>query len=90
MASLRRIKKDIDYLVSEVISDCWVFLYSNPDKNPQEALAIIDDAITLRNDLYSRVNHPNKEAVKAHYKGVNNDLLSGIDSLFERISAIAR
>ncbi|MFR5871999.1 MAG: hypothetical protein ACLUEV_10760 [Alistipes sp.] len=29
MASLRGIKNDIDYLVSEVISDCYMALYFN-------------------------------------------------------------
>ena len=27
MASLRRVKKDIDYLVSEVVYDCYLALY---------------------------------------------------------------
>ncbi|MEA4867129.1 MAG: hypothetical protein EOM61_02740 [Bacteroidia bacterium] len=90
MASLRIIKKDIDYLISEVISDCWTFLYTNPGKSSEEAVAIINDAVTLRNDLYNRVNKPGKEGVKAHYKAINQDLLSGVDSLFHRISDMVK
>ncbi len=35
MASLRGIKNDIDYLVSEVISDCYMALYFN-DQSKRE------------------------------------------------------
>jgi hypothetical protein len=86
MANLRLIKKDIDYLVSEVISDCWTFLYVNQGKNTQEAVDVINEAVELRNSLYERVNHPDKENMKAHYKAINKDLLTGVDSLFNKIS----
>jgi transcriptional accessory protein Tex/SPT6 len=86
MANLRVIKKDIDYLVSEVISDCWTFLYINQGKNSQEAVDVINEAVELRNSLYERVNHPDKENMKAHYKAVNKDLLTEVDTLFNKIS----
>jgi hypothetical protein len=90
MASLRVIKKDIDYLVSEVISDCWTFLYINTDKKTEDVVAIMNDAIALRNDLFERVNARVKENVKAHFKAINKDLLSGVDGLFQRISALTK
>jgi hypothetical protein len=90
MASLRVIKKDIDYLVSEVVSDCWTFLYINPDKKAEDVVDIINDAVKLRNELFERVNNPVKENVKSHYKAINQDLLNGVDSLFQRISALTK
>jgi len=90
MASLRVIKKDIDYLVSEVISDCWTFLYINPDKKAEDVVEIINDAITLRNGLFERVNTPVKENAKAHFKAINQDLLTGVDALFQRMSALTK
>lgn len=90
MASLRVIKKDIDYLVSEVVSDCWTFLYINPDKKAEDVVDIINDAVKLRNELFERVNNPSKENVKAHYKAINQDLLNGVDSLFQRISKLTK
>ena len=90
MGSLRIIKKDIDFLVSEVISDCWVFMYINPDKKTDDAIAVINDAVALRNDLYNRVNAHPTENVKKHYKAVTMDLLKGVDELFVRVSKLTK
>ncbi len=90
MANLRVVKKDIDFLLTEVISDCWAFIYTNPDKKSEEAIEVISDAVELRNNLYTRVNHPDKGSVKASYKAINQDLLKGADGLFVRISKLAK
>lgn len=50
----------------------------------------MNDAIALRNDLFERVNARVKENVKAHFKAINKDLLSGVDGLFQRISALTK
>jgi hypothetical protein len=93
MASVRELKKDIDFLVFEVISDCFVYSNLHPDNNTGELENLISDAVALRNDLIARVNHPdgkdNPKIVKAYYQSISKDLLSGVDNLFERLSAIS-
>ena len=94
MASVRELKKDIDYLVYEVISDCFVFSGLHPDIKSDEISAIISDAVDFRNDLIARVNNPdgtkNPKIVKAYYKSVEKDLLTGVDKLFSRLSAMTK
>lgn len=89
MASIRHIKKDIDYLVSEVVSDCCTFMYLYPEKKQEEALAIINEAIELRNNLIERVNHPEGKA-KLYYKAIFKDLFSGVDAAFKKISGLTQ
>jgi hypothetical protein len=93
MASIRELKKDIDYLVFEVISDCFVYSNVHPDNKTDELTALISDAVEFRNDLIARVNNPdgkdNPKIVKAYYKAVQKDLLSGVDKLFEKLSSIS-
>ena len=92
MASVRELKKDIDYLVFEVISDCFVFSGVNPDNKSEELSVLISDAVNFRNDLIARVNNPdgkdNPKIIKAYYKAVEKDLLVGVDNLFNRLSAL--
>ncbi|MCL2502417.1 MAG: hypothetical protein FWE30_02455 [Bacteroidales bacterium] len=90
MASLRRLKKDIDFLVEEVISDCCTFMYLYPDKKREEAIQIIQDAVELRNRLYAKVNHPQDNPKKLYYKAINRELLEGVDASFEKISGLTQ
>ena len=91
MASLRRIKKDIEYLVNEVIYDCYVALYFNQEKK-DETFGVVEDAVALRNELVEMANHPaekhNKSLVKKHYAFVRNELMERIDGLFEKLSDV--
>jgi hypothetical protein len=94
MASIRGLKKDIDSLIFEVISDCFVYTGVNPDDSAEKVTAIISDAVNLRNDLIARVNNPdgkdNPKIVKKYYKSVEKDLVSGTDKLFMRLSSLKK
>jgi hypothetical protein len=93
MASLRDLKKDIDYLIFEVISDCFVYSGMHPENKSDELSAIITDSVNFRNDLIARVNNPdgkdNPKILKGYYKSVEKDLLTGVDKLFTRLSTIS-
>jgi hypothetical protein len=54
MASIRELKKDIDYLVFEVVSDCLIYANLHSDDNSQRISEIIEDAIDLRNDIQGK------------------------------------
>jgi hypothetical protein len=94
MASVRGLKKDIDSLIFEVISDCFVFSGVHPDNKTDEVSAIITDSVNFRNDLIARVNNPdgkdNPKILKAYYKTLEKDLLSGVDKLFNRLSSLTK
>lgn len=93
MASVRELKKDIEYLIFEVISDCFVYSNIHPENKSDELSVLISEAVEFRNDLIARVNNPdgkdNPKIVKAYYKTVSKDLLVGVDKLFERLSTIS-
>jgi hypothetical protein len=92
MATVRRLKKDIDYLIFEVISDCFNYGSMHPEEKAEEVTGIISDAVELRNDLIRRVNNPlrsdNPKEVRSHFRLVQKDLVVGADKLFGRLSAL--
>ena len=94
MASVRNLKKDIEYLVFEVVSDCFTFAGLYPGKHTDELSDIVEEAIQLRNELYNRVNNTPAEAtdasMKGYYKGVRKDLFKGVDNLFDRLSKVTK
>lgn len=94
MASIRRLKKEIDSMVYEVISDCFTFNELHPEHKSSDVAGIISDAVNFRNDLMHRVNNPDPSAdpkgFKAHYQLIDRDLTEGIDKLCERLSSVSK
>ena len=91
MASLRMLKKDIDYLIEEVVTDSYLALYFHPDKKDQ-VVEIMQNAVNLRNDLFEKANSPaekhNKSLVKKHYAQIRREMFAGVDNLFECLSKV--
>lgn len=79
MASIRGIKNEIDYLVSEVISDGYMALYFNVEKR-DAIVSVIEEAVAMRNNLYEKVNNPadkqNKSLVRKHYAQIRRDMIT--------------
>lgn len=94
MASVRGIKNDIDFLVNEIVSDCYMALYFNGEEKREKIISIIEDAVAFRNDMYYRANHPadkkNRSLVRKHYAQMRRDMMSQIDGMFTKLSEICK
>lgn len=89
MASIRRLKKDIDYLTFSVIGDCFNYGVIT-GKNNAQVSEIVKDIIETRNELHDRVNAgrriEDKKDVKKHYNAIFKDLLIKVDGAFTKLS----
>lgn len=94
MASIRNIKKDVTYLVNEVISDAYVALYFQPASQRDAIFGLIDKAAELNNTLLDRINRPaekhNPSLVRKHYAQIRRELTEGVEKLFGELSEICR
>ncbi len=94
MASIKQLKKDIDDQIFGIISDCLLYSGLYPDSHSEELADIIEDAVSLRNDLFARVNNPdgkdNPQVIKKYFAAVKSDLSEGTDKLCQRLSVITR
>jgi hypothetical protein len=92
MASVKNIKKDIDYLVDEVISDSLLCISMQPVKNKENFIEIINQTVEMRNNLISKVNSAPRIAkrseMKAYYKAIYDELISNADKSFEKLSKL--
>ncbi|MGZ2369401.1 hypothetical protein ACXR6G_06415 [Ancylomarina sp. YFZ004] len=93
MASRRKLKKDIDFLTFEVISDCYNYIYLHPG-NEEKVLEVIKETVANRNNLVARTNHPdgkdNAKLVKEHYKAVFKELIDNTDASFTKLSELIK
>jgi hypothetical protein len=94
MASIRQLKKDIDNQIFAIISDCLLFAGLHPEDHNEEISDIIEEAVSLRNDLFARVNNPdgkdNTALVRKFYASVGADLNAGCDKLCQRLSEVSK
>ncbi len=89
MASRRILKKEIDYLVGEVIGDAQLCLYFKDADRREAIIGVMEDAVALRNDLFARIKPAEKNnasLVRKHYAALRNDLAVRIDGLFTKLS----
>lgn len=94
MSSIRKTKKDVAFVVGEVVANCNMAFYFQPESAHEELIKIVGDAIQLHNDLIDSINNPveknNKSLLKKHYRAVETKLIDQADNLFERISEICQ
>ena len=94
MASIRWLKKEINNLTYEVVSDCFTFLEVNPDKNSKDLQKIISDTILLRNEMISRINQTQKKGTPGLSKvsacGLLTEFYKGIDQSFANLSKLSK
>ena len=56
MANVRNLKKDINYVLGDIIEAVYIWESANPDKDRKKSEAIIDEAIATFDDLIEKVN----------------------------------
>ncbi len=92
MASVRNLKKDIDYLVSLVVVDCFQYISYFDKADKEAATKIVEEIMTKRLELRQRTNHPdgkdNPKLTKSHYRKISEDLLSACDEAYATLGKL--
>jgi len=88
MANVRDLKKDINYVLGDIIEAVYNWELSNTDKDTKKSEAIIDEAIDTFDELIAKVNAKNVENKKAHFKAINQELEKKGRVLIEKINKL--
>lgn len=90
MASIRSLKKDIDFLLSLVLEECMYVVHAYPESDQEKVLEIAGNVITSHRELRLRVNHlngkDNPRLVKEYLKSIVDDLYETADKALEELS----
>jgi hypothetical protein len=91
MASIRRLKKEIDIIMFQVLNDCFYIVEYNPKVDAKAVMQIAGSIIEKHRDFRMRANHPdgkdNPKLVKKYYNGLAADVLDAADQALEDLSA---
>lgn len=91
MASIRRLKKDIDYLTFAVIADSLNCL--SYGKSTDDISQVVENIIETRNVLRNRVNAGKSlkgAEKKAHYKELRKEVMVSVDGAFTKLSELVK
>lgn len=88
MANVRNLKKDINYVLGDIIEAVYVWEYNNTDKDSKKSESIIDEAIEIFDDLIAKVNDKSVENAKSHFKTINKELEEKGRGLIDKINKL--
>ena len=91
MASIRRLKKDIDCLTFAVVDDCLNCLVYG--KSTDDISEVVQQIIDSRNEMRQRVNAgrqiPQTER-RVYYRNICKDLMVSVDGAFSKLSDLVK
>ncbi|MDI9257633.1 MULTISPECIES: hypothetical protein [Flavobacterium] len=88
MASVKNLKKDINFVLGDIIEAVYIHEMTTTGKPSDQSNAIIDEAIASFDALITKVNAKNVENKKAHFKQINAELEQTANQLVEKINAL--
>ena len=88
MGSVKNLKKDINYVIGDIIEAVYLYEMTSTGKPTEATNAIIDEAIRTFDVLVAKVNEKNVANKKAHFKQINKDLEVAANQLVEKINAL--
>ncbi|MBT8263178.1 MAG: hypothetical protein KJO05_10175 [Bacteroidia bacterium] len=89
MASVRDLKRDINYVLGDIIEAVYIWELTNPEKDTKKSEKIIDEAIDTFDDLIAKVNAKDVENRKNHFKAINQELEDRGRKLIDKINALS-
>lgn len=84
MASIKNLKKDIHYVLGDIIDECL----SKDSSKAADAQKIIDDAVDTFDGLIAKIYEKDVENKKAHYSAINKSLEDQANALLERANKL--
>jgi hypothetical protein len=88
MGSVRNLKKDINYVLGDIIEAVYMWEMATPGKPTQASEALIDEAILTFDQLTKKINQRKVEDKKAHFKQINKELEEAATQLVEKINGL--
>jgi capsule polysaccharide export protein KpsE/RkpR len=90
MASKKNLKKDLNYLTNELLTECFTYQFFHVDMDPKQANEVAAFILNNRNDLANRINNienkDNPKLVKEHFKKIRSDFEKSVEALDKLIA----
>lgn len=89
MASIRKLKKEINTVLSDIIEDCYVCQLEGDDKVSVKAEKIIDEAIATFDELIAKLHDKEVKDLKPHIRKIRKTLEEKSTALSNKIDKLS-
>ena len=84
--NLRVIKKDVNYLIDEFLSDAFISMnFTDDEEKSEKIVGLANDALDLRDETLTKINHPEGDR-RTYYRNLTEGLLSSLDVMYDKLS----
>ncbi len=88
MASRKDLKKNVNNIVGELFTECWVQYQYVPNTDKEKAEALMVKILTFQNDYIARISHTEPGNVKGFYRKFRSDFNAQVDTFIEEIGKL--
>ncbi|MFO7721470.1 MAG: hypothetical protein R6W85_13675 [Gillisia sp.] len=88
MASKRLLKRDVNYVMGDIIEAAYVHQIANPKTDNKKSEAIIDEAIAEFDDLIKKINAKDVENKAQHFKSIEKELETKANNLVTKVNEL--
>lgn len=88
MASKRLLKRDVNYVMGDIIEAAYIHQIANPKEDNKKTEAIIDEAIADFDELIKKINQKEVENKKQHFKSIEKELETKANDLVTKINEL--
>lgn len=88
MASVKNLKKDINYVLGDIIEAVYVWELTNSDKDTKKSQSIIDETIDVFDELVAKINQKEVENSKKHFQSISKELEEKATKLIDKVNKL--
>lgn len=88
MASRRKLKKTVNYLIADLYSECLFQELLRPEVKQEMVDDILEDIFKIRLEFVSRISYTEPGNVKGFYKKFKDDFSKEVTNVIAKISSL--
>ncbi len=88
MASKKDLKKNVNYIIGELFTECWIQYNHASGTDKEKAKDLMAKMLTIQNDFVNRISHPEPGQIKGFYKKFRSDFNAQVNSLIEELGKL--
>ena len=90
MASRRNLKKDINYIIGDIFTECLIYKELVPGTDKEAADALIVDLLRIDNEFTARISHTEPGKAKEYYRTLVKDFQNQITEVIDKLTKLKK